>query len=88
MVDSVGGIGPGQNVASGNNRAQNTRDDRRTEDTARANPVDEVEISQEALNIAAAEEAAAEQTASAAREQLAGDPGQSLGLDPGFDSAV
>lgn len=69
MVDSTRGVGPISNVQPGN-RTQDARDSRRTEEARKSNePVDEVEISQEALDVAAAERTAEEARAELARDQ-------------------
>ena len=78
MVDSINGIGQSQNVTQ-TNKSQEQRAER-AEERVRAREADQVEISQEAIDLAEAEQAARE-----ARDVLARDESQTLGLDPSFD---
>ncbi|MCB1532578.1 MAG: hypothetical protein KDJ35_06895 [Alphaproteobacteria bacterium] len=82
MVDSTKGIGPVQNLPS-NNKTQDRRAAERTEDTGRRAPVDEVEISQEALDVSSASE-----TAQFLREQLQQDESQTLSNGSNFDGLI
>lgn len=81
MVDSTSGIGQIQNVSSTNRTQQNTQNRRseESEDTQRAAPTDEVEISEDAINLAQAEQAASD-----VRSTLEQDETQTLGLNPDF----
>lgn len=81
MVDSTRGIGPISGLTS-NNRTQNPQSDKRTEEARSATPVDEVEISKEALDVIEAQRAAEE-----ARAELTRDAGVSLS-DSNFDGLV
>ena len=85
MVDSTRGIGPIQGIPSGD-RTQNARNDRRTEGTRDNTPVDEVEISQAALD--ASDVAAAESRAEDTRAQLAQDQDATLSNGSQFDGLV
>lgn len=88
MVDPTNIVGGPRNIGV-TERAQpsenNLRRERPAEQgSARAEaPRDEVRISQEALSLSQAENAARE-----AREALERDQSQSLGLDPNFDRSV
>ena len=69
MVDSVSNSGLSQNLSQ-TNRSQNARNNERAEDErSKINPLDEVQISQEALDLAQAEEAA-QKTAEETRQIL------------------
>jgi hypothetical protein len=81
MVDPVSGSGPVQG-ASPVQRAQGNNDKPKAEETARANPQDEVEISSEALSQQQAEQIARQTSRTLSGSQY------SLGLDPGFDTSA
>ena len=82
MVDSTRGIGPISNVQPGN-RTQDARENRRTDGAGSSDPVDEINISQEALNVSEAE-----RTAQDARAQLVQDQDVTLSRGGRIDDFV
>lgn len=81
MVDSTRGIGSISNVQTGN-RSQNSREADRSEETGRSEPVDEVEISQEAIDVVKAQRLAEE-----TRAELVRTPDSTLS-DSDFDGLI
>lgn len=81
MVDQINGLGQVQGITS-TNKNQNTQG-KRSEETERSQPRDEVSISEEALNLSQAKKTAAD-----ARAQIFRDDSVTLGLDPNFDTSI
>ena len=75
MVDSINPVGPLQNTQSVKSNAQKNKDSAEATQSS-SSPVDEVEISQEALNIAQAEQAA-----SSISSALQENPNETLSAD-------
>ncbi len=75
MVDSINSVGQIQNIQSVKSNTQKNKDTSETENASA--PVDAVEISEEALNLAQVEKAAAE-----AASSLSSDGSLSLSVDP------
>lgn len=85
MVDSTSGIGqvPGITATNKTQNSQNKRSESAQEASKSSAPQDEVQISEEALSLAQAEEAVSE-----IQRYLQENQDTSLGLDPSFDRSV
>lgn len=85
MVDPTQGTNQYQNIVKTSRTSATELQEKKTEKHSQVQPQDEVVISQEAQDLAAAE---AEELASQLRASLTQNPEESLGLDPNFDEGA